>query len=498
MEQPAVQCQPSSLTSMLAEWASRLQYEQLPELICSYATAQVLSQLAVIRTASRHPLGRMLIRGFGPLTAEDPAGSAYLLAALSSCLYQEDSMYTGHVAHSTVNVPLAYRSSYRLDGRRLLAAVAAAGECAARIAAAATLGPMRGQGASYVQLVGAVAARCHCAQAEAQCWVNAWGLALGAPPWPLRRAVLGSDAKVLSAAIPLRTGLDACRAAEAGLAGAADILEHEHGFLAKFAAVPTPETVTLGLGRRWHTETLSIKLHPAGAYLDAAIDCAAELHASMSRTDIEGIREITVDTTQLAIRMDHETARYLDRARSSIMALNLSVGYNVATALITGDVTAADLAEPATNDPARWALADRVRLRHDPELSRRFLAGTAPLGEALRHAGRPARDWLGAFHSADLVAELADEPNPSETFESATKAAGATVRVLLANGRRLAATRYAAAGSAGPALRSSHRAMAAEKLAATGLPDGLVATLDQLADLDTDELDRTITAAVIL
>ena len=188
MEQPAVQCQPSSLTSTLAEWASCLRYEQLPERIRSYATAQVLSQLAVVRTASRHPLGQMLIRGFGPPTAEDPAGAAYLLAALSSCLYQEDSMYVGHVAHSTVNVPLAYRSSYRLDGRRLLAAVVAASECAARIAAAAALGPMRGQGASYVQLVGAVAALCHCAQAAPRCWVNAWGLALAAPPWPLRRA----------------------------------------------------------------------------------------------------------------------------------------------------------------------------------------------------------------------------------------------------------------------------------------------------------------------
>ena len=255
----------------------------------------------------------------------------------------------------------------------------------------------------------------------------------------------------------MRTGLEACRAAEAGLAGAADILEHEHGFLAKFATVPAPETVTLGLGRRWHTETLSIKLHPAGAYLDAAIDCAAELHASMSRTELEGICQITVDTTLLAIRMDQATARYLDRGRSSIMALNWSFGYNVATALITGNVTAADLAEPAISDPVRWALADRVRLRHDPELSRRFLAGTAPLGEAIRHVGQPARDWLREFYAADLLADLDDEPNPSETFESATKAAGATVRVVLADGRQLSATRPGAAGvrRASPAAQPS-------------------------------------------
>lgn len=498
MERPAMRSSRPSLTSTLADWASRLEYEQLPELIRSYATAQVLSQLAVIRTASRHPLGRSLIRGFGPLTSDEPEGSAYLLAALSSCLYQEDSMYVGHVAHSAVNVPLAYRKNYGLDGQRLLAAVVAAGECAARVAAAAALGPLPGQGASYVQLVGAVAARCHCAQATPSCWVDAWGLALAAPPWPLRRAVLGSDAKVLSAAAPLRTGLDACRAAEAGLTGATDILEHEHGFLATFAAVSVPDIVTLGLGRRWHTETLSIKLHPAGAYLDAAIDCAGELHASMSRAEVEGIREVLVDTTQLAIGMDAATARYVDGPRSSIMALNLSFGYNVATALITGNVTAADLAEPATADPARWSLADRVRLRHDPELSRRFLAGTAPIGETLRHAGQPGLDWLRDSYPAEVLDDLDAEPVWSQTFESATKASGATVRVVLADGRQLVATRPGAAGSAGPDLRLGHRAVAAGKLAATGLPEDLIATLDQMADLDAGELDRAVTAALAL
>ena len=95
--------------------------------------------------------------------------------------------------------------------------------------------------------------------------------------------------------------------------------------------------------------------------------------------------------------MDREAARHLDRERSVIMALNLSVAYNVATALLTGGVGPADLAPPATADPVRWELAGKVRVVEDPELNRAMLAATAPLGEAIRTAGERARGWFAEF-----------------------------------------------------------------------------------------------------
>ena len=146
----------------------------------------------------------------------------------------------------------------------MLTAVIAANECAARITAAATLGPFRGQNAAHTHVAGAVSGRLRAEGAPVEQWVNAFGIAFSMPPRPFLRAFLGSDAKVLSAATPVRMGLDACDAARAGLLGPRDVLEHPDGFLATFATVPLPDAVDLDLGRRWHTETLSFKVHPGG------------------------------------------------------------------------------------------------------------------------------------------------------------------------------------------------------------------------------------------
>lgn len=486
----------ASLTRRLAEWAAGLRHPDLPERIEAYATSQVMSHLAVLRASLGHPLGRKLVRAFGTPLAQDPCRAAQVMAALSSCLYYEDSMYAGHVTHASVGVPLAFRRAQRLDGRALLTAVVAANECAARVTAAGALGPLRGQGTSYTQLMGAVAARLHGAGAPAELWTDAWGLALAMPPWPLRRALLGSEAKVLSAATPVRTALDACDAAAAGLRGADDILEHPGGLLAKFSHVPSPEAVTAGLGTRWHTETLTFKMHPAGAYVDAAVDCAAQLHTQLSPEDIRDIEEIVVSAARLTIAMDQEGAPYVDRERSAIMALNVSVAYNVATALTTGSVVPADLAEPATADPLRWSLVDRVRLEYDPGLSRQVLRATAPLGEALRQAGERGRQWLADF-MGDGPAAAADVGGaPSTTFQEADKAVGARLRVTLRDGRVLTASCERPRGSAGPRTRDTHRELVRDKLALSGTSAEVVDALEDLASLDAPKVDALVRRAL--
>lgn len=486
----------ATLTRRLAEWAAGLRHPDLPERIGEYATSQVMSHLAVVRASLAHPLGRKLVRAFGPPLAPDPGRAAHVLAALSSCLYYEDSMYAGHVTHASVGVPLAYRRAQRLDGRALLTAVVAANECAARVTAAAVLGPLRGQGTSYTQLVGAVAARLHGAGAPAETWTAAWGLALAMPPWPLRRALLGSEAKVLSAATPVRTALDACDAAVAGLRGADDILEHPGGLLAKFSHVPSPEVVTAGLGERWHTDTLTFKMYPAGAYVDAAVDCAVDLHARLSPEEIHGIEEIVVSAARLTLSMDQEGAPYLDREHSAIMALNVGVAYNVATALTTGSVTPADLAEPATKDPVRWALADRVRVEYDAELSRQVLRATAPLGEALRQGEERGRQWLADFMGAGAAAAAEIGGPPSTTFQDADKTVGARLRITLRDGRVVTASCERPRGSAGRRTRDTHRVLVREKLAASGTSPGVRDALEHLASLDAQEVDDLIGRAL--
>src|SRR5947209_4486687 len=190
-------------TSELAGWASTLELEHVPDRVVAYARSQLLSQLAAARAGLAHSLGHKLTRAFGPPLADDPKQTAYVLSALTMCLEYDETVYAGHVSHSCVNVPIAYARGLALDGRALLTAIIAATESAARIAAASTLGPFRGQTASHPHLAGAIAGRLRAEAAPAERWTNAFGIAFTLPPWSLLPGLLGSDAKVLTAATPV-------------------------------------------------------------------------------------------------------------------------------------------------------------------------------------------------------------------------------------------------------------------------------------------------------
>ena len=290
-----------TLIENLSQWASGLELDDVPDRVVDFATSQVLSQLAAARLGAQHPLGQAVIRGFGEPWQADAAKSAFVLAGLTSWLHFDDTGYAGHLSNSTATVPLAYAHALGLDGRQLLTAVIAANECAARITAAATLGPFRGQNAAHTHVAGRGQRPAARRGRSAEQWVNALGIAFSMPPRPFLRAFLGSDAKVLSAATPVRMGLDACDAARAGLLGPRDVLEHPDGFLATFATVPLPDAVDLDLGRRWHTETLSFKVHPGGPGLDAAVDCALELRRALGPLRVDDIDEVVVTTSMYTL-----------------------------------------------------------------------------------------------------------------------------------------------------------------------------------------------------
>ena len=457
-----------TLIENLSQWASELDLDDVPDRVVGFATSQVLSQLAAARLGAQHPLGQAVIRGFGEPWQADPAKSAFVLAGLTSWLHFDDTGYAGHLSNSTATVPLAYAHALDLDGRQLLTAVIAANECAARITAAATLGPFRGQNAAHTHVAGAVSGRLRAENASAERWVNAFGIAFSMPPRPFLRAFLGSDAKVLSAATPVRMGLDACDAARAGLLGPRDVLEHPDGFLATFATVPLPDAVDLDLGRRWHTETLSFKVHPGGPGLDAAVDCALELRRALGPLGVDEIDEVVVTTSMYTLIVDQKAAEFIDAARSPVSALVFSTPYAVATTLLTGEYTGADFTTPAVADPERWRLAAKVRLEHDAEMTRASLLSEAPFGEALRQAGPRAAKWLeevGTQWLVDLVGEL--EP-PRESFATATKVTPARVEVRLRDGSAHSRELAIPVGAIGPDLRARHPELVRAKFLGTG------------------------------
>ncbi|WP_335941532.1 MmgE/PrpD family protein [Streptomyces sp. PTD5-9] len=482
--------------ALLAEWASSLQLSEVPTRVQNFAASHILSQLAAIRSGLGQEDGKRLARALGRPWQDDVAQSARVLSAAGAWLNLDDTAYAGHLGPSTVGVPLAYAHHLRLSGRELLRAVIVANECAARVTAAATLGPFRGQTALHTHVVGAVAGRLACERAPADVWTDALALALSAPPWTLMRGFVTTDARLLHVPVGVRMGLDACDAAHGGLHGAADVLEHEDGFLHQFADVPLPEAVTLGLGQRWHTETLSFKLHPGGPGIDAAIDCAIDLHDRIPAYDVKDVEEVLVEGSLYTMYAARKAEPYLAGPNTPIGALVLTTPYPVATALLTGRLSVHDFSLPAVGEADRWALAEKVRLVHDRGMTRTLMRGDAPFGEALRQAGGRACAWLRCFGGQDLVDLVGNVGDPSDDFTEAVKPTPARVNVRMTDGRSYTQHRSIPRGGIGPGLRTDHQELVAEKWSEAGGSEHVVAACLDLVGVGPDQLARLLESAL--
>ncbi|WP_424217670.1 MmgE/PrpD family protein (plasmid) [Streptomyces sp. BI20] len=493
----------TTLAEELARWASALRLDDVPDDVVTTAKHQILSQSAAVRAGLDHPLGRRFVRAFGAPLQEDPARSAYVLASLGSWLHFDDTAYAGHLSNSTVTVPLAYARRQGLTGERLLTSIIVANETAARITAATTLGPFRGQSAAFTHVTGAIAGRLRGEDAPARRWVDTLGLGFGLPPRTVPVGFLDGDAKLFGAATPVRVGLDACEASAAGLAGSPVIFEHPEGFLSRFATVPLPEAIVAGLGTRWHTRTTSFKVHPGGPGMDAAIDVGLELHRELSTPDrplrAEDIAEVTVDTSLYTAAVERRAAEYLRGEVSPVSALVFSLRYTLATALLTGRLSTEDFTERALADTERWALADRVEVRLDREMTRELFHGEVPFGEALRQAGERGTPWLRQFGAAwegdgnwlvDLVGEL---PPSNPDFSGARKVTGARVLVRLRDGREFRRELHVPRGAVGGgADRPPIAEVVREKWLGTGGGEEFADGVDRLEKASAEEVAELI------
>lgn len=488
-----------SLTSRLAAWAHTVTYDDIPAHTLEMAVSQLISNLAAVRGSLNHPVGRKLVRAFGAPGQPDPGRAAYVLAALATALDFDEVAYSGHVSAGAVNVAITEAQRNGLDGKSLLATIVTANECAARISAATILSPFfRGQTNTHCHLASAAAARLHARRASQREWTAGLGMAFGTLAVPLHHAVVTSDVKALGAAAPVRMALDACDAAAHGMTGPDRILEHPEGMLAQLSVVPLPEAVTAGLGRRWHTDTLTYKRFPGSAYLHAAFDCAERVHRRLGALDAARVRRIVVRGSLLTWQMERKLSPVLDGPRTSVPAATLSVGYGVATLLMTGAFGVRDLTESAIADEARWSLADRVTVEHDMGLSVRMAQATSPLGEALRLAGDRALEWpeLMAWGGDGVRGILAGLGGQEETLENATMAIGARIEVELTDGTQVTEECDAFIGSAGPATRRSHRSLVGEKFRAVGGAQDVLSELERIDVLDASETARVLSRAL--
>src|SRR5262249_3791992 len=154
-----------------------------------------------------------------------PADAALANAACSMGQDFDDIVWMGHTCHSAVFAPLAIAEHEGATGEALLTAVVAANEIGGRLGASSCLGPLNGQMWTFIPPVGAAAAGASLLGLDATRTAHALAIALAQPNFALQPGFMAPTSKLLAAATPTATGIQAAYFARAGMTGALDILE---------------------------------------------------------------------------------------------------------------------------------------------------------------------------------------------------------------------------------------------------------------------------------
>lgn len=405
-----------SLSQRLVEFAQGLRLQDVPESVQTLARLHLLDALGVGLGAAAVPAQRRFLgelarpaAGSGPATVLGlgttmPAPTAALLNGSSIHSLEYDDTHMKSIVHgSSVIVPaaLAAVEANGLSLDELVRLVVAGWEALVRIGEASPGGFQRRGfqvtsvgGVIVAALLGAVAAGAQAGQA-----VAAMGIAGSQAGGIFEFLSNGSSVKALHPGWAAHSGLWAADCARAGMTGPHTVLEGRFGLFAAYAddreAGARLAEGLADLGRSWRLAEAAFKLHPCCHYIHSYLECAQRLRPQIPALDaIQSVRFRVADgaadvickpwPAKIEVRNGNE-AKY-------------SLAYCFARALLDRPVDI-DSVTAATVDAEAVALA------------RRF-------------------DW---------------EPWPASGFPSRFDA---DVEVLLADGRRIAASVEQVRGSA--------------------------------------------------
>ena len=358
------------------------------------ARYQTLDMIAAARYAREVPEALGVARALGALgesagrstviaTRElmAPAAAAYANACFAMAHDFDDIVFAGHTCHSAVFASLAVAEQEGSSANDFLLAVIASNEVAGRLGASSYFGPLNGQMVTYIHLLGAAAAAAKLLRLTPVQTAHALAISLAQPNLALQPAFMGPSSKLLSAAVPIGTGIQAAYLAREGMQGHLGILEDARGFWKYFSFLPLP-AVFDDLGTFWVMQTLSMKFYPGCHYFQTACEAVTALTRGRDRSEL---MRVEVATTKLACEASAFGASYRGE-RLSPIDVNFDLRTTLAVLLRAGDIGTDELKDEwlADNSRALAAWARRIFVTHDPALTLKVLASGGTIHSAHR------------------------------------------------------------------------------------------------------------------
>ena len=381
-------------TRKIAAFVAGLTYDRIPSEVRERIKLLILDSLGCAIYGADLEWCRILR---GTLTALDQTrttsvwGTDARLSSVHAALangtqvqsFELDDVHRQGVLHvGAVTLPALFaatESHAALSGRDLLTAAVAGYEIGPRVGLC--MGPAHiGQGWHSGATVGVFSAAAGAARAlglGADATVHALGIA-GTQSSGLMAAQFGAMVKRMHAGRAAQSGLYAALLARDGFTGIVDVFEAPYGgFCTTFSRSQDRfdlAALSSGLGERFETMRIALKFYACVGSNHTTLDAIRDIRKRRPFA-LDDIEAIVVHASQVTV--DHAGWAY---EPSGLTAAQLNLAFCVATLLIEGDAFVDQFTPDCAADPARLALAAKVKVVHDPAIT--------ALGAAFRHQVR--------------------------------------------------------------------------------------------------------------
>lgn len=367
------------LSDELREDLSRRTVDLLGNCLAGLSELPASAVAATVRAWGGHPAATAI-----GVADRLPAPSAALVNGTLAHTLDFDDTHLPSVLHpSSAVIPaaLAVAEETGASGKAFLDAAAVGVEITCRLgmagydeSAANSIFFDRGQHATAIcGTVGAAVAAGMLRGHDAETLTSAIGIACSMGSGVIEANRTGGTVKRVHCGWAAHSGVVAAELARNGITGPPTVLEGRFGFLRAFCGDRFDiDAVTAELGERWETLRIFFKPYPCNHFTHAGIDAA--LRMRYAGIDPEDITELTLGAPAPVLHTIGEPIIEKRKPRSGYHGA-FSGPYTVAAALLGGGglgVSFQDFTDSAVADPARLALAGKVRCDADEECGRIF------------------------------------------------------------------------------------------------------------------------------
>jgi 2-methylcitrate dehydratase PrpD len=372
-------------TRGIAQFVSGLQYDAIPEEVRSRIKLLMLDSLGCALYGADLEWSRILQDKLASIDSTRSCGiwgTAKKLSAPHAALvngtevqgFELDDVHRAGVLHvGAVVLPALIAVTEMkpgMSGKEFLASAVAGYEIGPRVGLC--MGPEHiAQGWHSGATLGVFSAAAGAARGlklDVNRTVHALGIA-GTQAAGLMAAQYGAMVKRMHAGRSSQSGLYGALFAEAGFTGIVNVLESEYGgFCTTFSRSTDRfnlDELTAGFGSVWQTMGVALKFYSCVGSNHTTLDALREMQKERP-FGAKDLKKVSVHGSQ--VTMDHVGWKYVPQGMTSAQ---LNLPYCVATYLLEGDCFVDQFTEDKVADPQRMALADRVEVHHDKDITAR-------------------------------------------------------------------------------------------------------------------------------